>query len=62
MFPISARSKRLLDAIDELSQLLLDDKSHHLRHETLLKKLKSLRSHIKAAQGKNNLFSLESFV
>ena len=51
-FSISARSKRLLDAIDELSHLLLDDNGHNVRHETLLKKLRSLKSHIKAAQGK----------
>ena len=39
VFPL-ARSKRLLDAIDELSHLLLDDNSHNIRHENLLKKLK----------------------
>lgn len=51
-----SRSKRMLDAIDELSHLLLDDNSHNMHHNTLLKKLKSLKNQIKMAQDNDEFY------
>ena len=56
-----ARSRRILDAIDELSHLLLDDDSNKLQYESLLKKLKSLKNRMEDKSGKTASHFIEVF-
>ena len=56
-----ARSRRILDAIDELSHLLLDDDSNKLQYESLLKKLKSLKNRMEDKSGESTSHFIEIY-